>query len=244
MAGLFYVPGFGEADRVGTLPVEEARHAATVRRMRIGEEISITNGKGLIGHCVVDSVGHKPASLEYSVRMTHKVPKSRLIHVAVAMPKGDRQRVLLEMATQVGLDELTPLECERSVSREGANSQERWQRYCLEAMKQSRRAWLPRVNSSRSIADFFSSLSQTTISMCADAEGESIQVMESIAPEQSIAILVGPEGGFTENELTTIGNAGVRKIALGDGVLRTETAAVVVTALVRLLDAENRAEQK
>jgi len=235
MAGLFYLPGLKESDTSVTLEGDEARHAAAVRRVRVSEEITVTDGQGLMGVCEVISVENKPPRVEASVRRVNRVPAPRPIHLAAAMPKGDRQRVLLEMATQAGLNEFTPLYCARSVSKEGANANERWQRFCLEAMKQSRRAWLPRVNPAKGLKDFIDSLSGETVLVCASAGGESVQVLGRIEPDRGIAIVVGPEGGFTDDELDIIRQKGVLEVNLGDGVLRTETAAVVVTALTRLL---------
>lgn len=235
MAGVFYLSAFDEADTRVILEGDEARHAAAVRRIRVGEEITVSNGQGLLGTCEVTSLNAKPPQVEASVQHINTVPRPRLIHLAAAMPKGDRQRVLLEMVTQVGVSEFTPLLCDRSVSKESANSQERWQRYCLEAMKQSRRAWLPQVNRATGLKDLIDALPEETLLVCASSDGRSVQDLGAIGQDRGIAILVGPEGGFTGDELEAIRQKGVLEINLGDGVLRTETAAVVVTALTRLL---------
>jgi 16S rRNA (uracil1498-N3)-methyltransferase len=235
MAGVFYFPELGESERTITLVGEEARHAVAVRRIRVGEEISITNGQGLIATCDVVSIANKPPSLDLSIRELKANPAPRTVHLAAAMPKGDRQRVLLDMVTQVGISEFTPLLCERSVSRENEKAQERWQRICLEAMKQSRRAWLPNINPSVDLTSFIDSLPKDRVLCCASAEGQDILGMTSIESEVGIAIVVGPEGGFTENEIGYLQKAGALEFNLGDGILRTETAAVVAAALIRLL---------
>ena len=237
MAGVFYFPELGESDTTVNLVGEEARHAVSVRRIRVGEEVSVTNGRGLIATCNVTSIANKPPSLELSIRQVSVVPAPRAIHLAAAMPKGDRQRVLLDMATQVGISEFTPLLCQRSVSKENDKAQERWQRICLEAMKQSRRAWLPRVNPSIELTSFVDLLPKDRVLCCASADGQDVLGMTSIEPETGIAVVVvvGPEGGFTENEIGYLRRAGALEFNLGDGVLRTETAAVVAAAVVRLL---------
>jgi len=235
MAGVFFVPALKEGDTRATLEADEAKHAAAVRRMRVGEEITITNGHGLLATCEVTLVETRPPRVEASVRQVDKVAKPGPIRLAAAMPKGDRQRVLLEMATQVGASEFTPLLCERSVSKESANSQERWQRYCVEAMKQSRRAWLPRVNPASGLKELIDSLPGETVLVCASTEGIHARALGEIKPDRAIVIVVGPEGGFTGDELETIRKKGALEINLGDGVLRTETAAVVITSLLRLL---------
>ena len=235
MAGVFYLPALKEGDTRATLEGDEAKHAAAVRRIRVGEEITITNGHGLLATCEVTLVETRPPLVEASVQQVTAIPEPRSIHLAVAMPKGDRQRVLLEMATQVGISEFTPLRCERSVSKESANSQERWQRYCLEAMKQSRRAWLPHVNPGSGLESLIDSLPEDTVLVCASTEGGSIQGLGETELDRGIAIVVGPEGGFTAEELEAIRKKGAVELSLGEGVLRTETAAVVTAALLRLL---------
>lgn len=235
MAGVFYLPALKEGDTRATLEGDEARHAAAVRRIRVGEEITITNGQGLLASCKVTLVETRPPLVEVSVRQVSTLPKPRSIHLAAAMPKGDRQRVLLEMVTQVGVSEFTPLQCERSVSKENANSRERWQRYCLEAMKQSRRAWLPLVHPASGVKELIDSLPAETVLTCASADGSSVRGLGEIKRDQNIVIVVGPEGGFTGEELEAIRQNGALEMNLGDGVLRTETAAVVITALSRLL---------
>lgn len=235
MAGVFYFPELGESDTTVNLVGEEARHAVSVRRIRVGEEISVTNGQGLIASCDVVSIANKPPSLELSIREVNVNPVPRTVHLAAAMPKGDRQRVLLDMVTQVGISEFTPLLCERSVSKENEKAQERWQRICLEAMKQSRRAWLARVNPSTELTAFIDSLPGDRVLCCASAGGQNVLGMTSIEPEAAIAMVIGPEGGFTEKEIDYLRKAGALEFNLGDGVLRTETAAVVAAALIRLL---------
>jgi 16S rRNA (uracil1498-N3)-methyltransferase len=235
MAGLFYFPELGENDTTVTLSGEEARHAAAVRRIRPGEEISLTNGQGLMVSGKVISVNNKPSSLEISIQQSSEIPRPRLIHLVSAMPKGDRQRVLLEMAVQVGVSEFTPLICERSVGKENEKATERWRRICLEAMKQSRRAWLPRVNPSADLNVFLDSLPADSVLVCASAAGDSVLGMRQIEVDREIAIVVGPEGGFTGDELALLRQKGALEFNLGEGVLRTETAAVVAAALTRLL---------
>lgn len=235
MAGVFYLPALKAGDTRITLEGDEAKHAAAVRRIRAGEEITITNGRGLLATCEVTLVETRPPLVEASVRQVNAKPEPRSIHLAAAMPKGDRQRVLLEMATQVGVSEFTPLQCERSISKESANSQERWQRYCLEAMKQSRRAWLPHVNPASGLVSLIDSLPEGTVLVCASAEGGTVQDLGQASLDRGIAIIVGPEGGFTGEELEAIRQKGAVELSLGDGVLRTETAAVVTAALLRIL---------
>lgn len=232
MAGVFYKQDLDEDASSVVLEGDEAHHAATVRRVRIGEEISLTDGAGLECHGKVDAVGNKPSTLTISVSSCERQPRPVRIHLVAALPKGDRQRTMLDMATQAGMDSFTPLSCERSVSKESANAGERWRKIVSEAMKQSRRAWLPEIQSTSGLAALLEAVPESTLLLLASGDGSSIAELAIPGNVNEVIVLVGPEGGFTAAEVEQILAAGAVSVRLGDPVLRTETAAVLATGLV------------
>lgn len=235
MAGMFYQQGLSENDASLVLEGDEARHAVSARRLRVGEAVSITNGRGLVGFGEVVEVQSRPARLTLSLQRFEQFPRTGTIHVAAALPKGERQRVMLEMSTQAGMSCFTPLICERSVSKEGANARERWHRICLEAMKQSRRAWLPEIKPAARIKDFLDSLPADSLILLTSADGDGPRKLAGRHAGSNIVVLVGPEGGFSEDEVGLVRRAGALEVSLGDGILRTETAVVVATAMASSL---------
>jgi len=232
MAGVFYKADLDETTGNVVLEGEEAHHAATVRRVRIGEEMSLTNGAGLMCHGKVVAIDNKPPSVTVSVNSCERQPRPARIHLAAALPKGDRQRTMLDMATQVGMDCFTPLSCERSVSKEGGNASERWRKIMLEAMKQSRRAWLPEIRPSMDLPGLIEALPENTLLLLASGDGQPAAELVVPAMVGEVLLLVGPEGGFTAAEREQIARAGAVTVSLVNSVLRTETAAVLATGLV------------
>lgn len=232
---MFYLDTLDARETSIELSGDEARHAVTVRRLKQGEEVSVTNGRGLTGFGKVIVSGVRPPRLSLDISRYETETRAMHIHLAASLPKGDRQRVMLDMATQAGMDSFTPLVSQRTVSKEGKHATDKWQRICLEAMKQSRRSWLPVVQSAASLKDFLDSVTGTTQIFVASIHGKTVRQLPSADRGAEVVILVGPEGGFTEAEMTLIQKAGAIELNLGQAILRTETAAVLATAMIASL---------
>ncbi|GGH48161.1 16S rRNA (uracil(1498)-N(3))-methyltransferase [Microbacterium album] len=226
----------GEA-RVGdtiALTGGEAHHASAVRRVRVGEAVSVTDGHGtwLDGEC--ESVAPREVRVRVTARRDVAAPRRR-VALAQALAKGDRDELAVQAATELGVDEVVPWQAARSVSRwEGAKAEKgraRWAAIVREAAKQAHRAWLPRV-----------SPVATTAALAARAQEELVLVLDPDAPtpltslelagERSILLLVGPEGGIAPEELGRLADAGATAVRLGDTVLRTSTAGPAALTLV------------
>ena len=230
---LFYSAQLAEPGAMLALGGEEAHHAAASRRLQMGDTLWLFDGHGGVARTTLLRIAARGRTLELRVeeRRTAAPPRPA-IHLACALPKGDRLSVLFDMATQLGMTRFTPLDCERSVVKPGANSTVRWKKICLEACKQSRRLYLPA---------FDASATPREVVERAAAEGDNVwlahpapQAMPvSRAANQNtndVTILVGPEGGFTEAEIERAVAAGARLLALGANILRVETAAVALVA--------------
>jgi len=152
------------------------------------------------------------------------------IHLISAVPKGDRQSILLDMATQLGISDYTPLSCARSTVKPGENAPVRWQRTIIEACKQSRRAWIPKIHLPESVETVANreKLAQHLVLVADPTGGPMTQPATDGLNE--IVLLVGPEGGFSPAEIAQLQVAGATLVALGSGILRTETAAVAILA--------------
>ena len=227
----------GEGE-VFELPLAEAMHLARSRRLRAGALVTIFDGFGNTAVAVVRELESRPVRAVLRVRQrTMLPPPTRRIHLASALPKGDRQSVLIDMVTQLGVTDFTPLRCERSVAGQGQRSVERWQRLMLEACKQSRRAWLPRLHAETSLTEVVEDKRLGSyIRLVADPSGVAInQLGSALAENPNLSLLVGPEGGFSDTETVILRGANVVPVRLGDGILRIETAAVALVALVGAL---------
>ena len=180
------------------------------------------------------------------VRSVRQCPPSRpALHLAAALPKGDRQSTLVSMATQLGLASFTPLATRRSVARAGKNAAERWQRVALAACKQSRNPWFPAFEEESTPETFAKRHAGSTCIVLHPGEGARSLgeiILEVIAKDiaeagvadaSDVALMVGPEGGFGEEEVAACVAAGALCARLGTTILRTETAAVAALAVLR-----------
>jgi len=230
MATFFLSDGFSENSLI-TLSGKEAWHALGVRRLDEGDSIRLIDGKGNIALARVENLeGRSKASLSVG-KVSYVPPQVPNIILATAIAKGDRQSTLLDMANQLGISAWQPLQCHRSVSKVGKNSYDRWQRICLEACKQSGAAWLP---------ELLPVAIPEEIAKAACAEGREVLLAHPDGKSMDITgksdklLMVGPEGGFTDEEVKRIVAAGAKKVSLGQNILRIETAAVSLLARLRL----------
>lgn len=215
---LFYEPGLSNG--VTTLDGDEAHHAKVLRLSK-GDEIQITDGKGLFCKAVITS-GSQFSILE---RKTTTRPWS--IHLFVAPTKNsDRIEWLVEKATEIGVASITMVRCERS-ERKNINH-DRLVKMTINAMKQSQQAWLPEITEIRAFNEIVpSTFDQKFIGFVDHTNPD--QLKNLAVPNKSYGLLIGPEGDFTEAEVNLALANGWKKVSLGNTRLRTETAALVGT---------------
>ncbi len=230
---LFYSEYLAEVGASLTLSGDEAHHALAARRLQAGETLWLFDGHGGLVRASLQRVGKRGRELELRVeeRQSAAAQKS-VLHLACALPKGDRQNVLLDMATQLGMTHFTPLLCERSVVKPGAGGVQRWQRICLEACKQSRRLYLPTVHAPCGLPELLTRATIQKDSLWIAHPAASAQSLATVRPSLNVTVLVGPEGGFSDAEIELAIAAGAKRINLGSNILRIETAAVAALAVL------------
>jgi 16S rRNA (uracil1498-N3)-methyltransferase len=230
----FYHPHALESGCRVQMDADEARHASGARRLRVEQVVCLFDGRGTVAEGRIAVIGDRGRVVEVEIDAVRCVdPAAPALHLASALPKGDRQAVLLDMATQLGVASFTPLLCEHGVAMPGGHAVERWRRICVEACKQSRRAQVPEIRPAASVADLMQT-AQAPVWL-AHVGGESPAVLfDSADPPPVVTILIGPEGGFTFEEVAQAQSAGAIVVGLGDGILRIETAAVSLLAWARL----------
>ena len=218
-------PRDGRAVLVG----DEARHLARVMRCTVGDEVVVFDGSGTSWRARVASIGRDEVMLD----MGEAVTASRLTRVpltlAVALPKGERQKWLVEKLTELGVERLVPLETSRGVAEATAAARARLERTVIEACKQCGRNRLLDIAPPCSVTDLCAATAAGTAILLADPQAAPLDA--AVLPRGAEVIgLVGPEGGFTAEEIAAADCAGARRIALGPHVLRVETAAVALAA--------------
>lgn len=227
VAPLFYSSDLSniKAGEIFRLAGDEGKHAANVRRMRIGEAIQLTDGLGLRVQGLVSSV--EPGAVSVAVSSVNREARSALQFTLVqALAKGDRDELAVQAATELGATGIIPWQASRSVSRwddaKKAKGQQRWQSIATEAAKQSLRVYLPNVSTILSTTELAKTVSSFDAVLVLDPTAEKSIVTPSISGR--VAIVVGPEGGIATEELALLEDAGAIRVHLGAGILRTSTA--------------------
>ena len=220
-----------------TLGGSEGKHAVNARRMRLGEGIQLSDGKGLRVRGAVSALGNN--SLTVSVESVIRESKPEVgLTIIQALAKGDRDELSIQAATELGCWGVVPWQADRSISKwEGpkiAKSVDRWQTIVAEAAKQSLRVFEPVVSQPINSKQLVSAIGDFDLVLVLDPTAE--QGLGSINLNQehkSVAIVVGPEGGISESELLALEQAGAKRVHLGEPILRTSTAGVAAIAVIQ-----------
>ena len=231
-----YCPALSEGRHV--IPEDEAHHALSALRIKIGDELILFDGKGTEGLARVTSVDRKQLLVKVAGTTVHEFDVAVPVTLAVAMPKTHRQGYLIEKCTELGVAAIWPIDSERSVTRPGAAAVEKWRRRAIEATKQSGRRWIPQIESPQCFHDAVARRDEFQHAAFAHTVGGAVSAAKWLAPVkpgETVLIFIGPEGGWTEEECTLARDAGLSLVRLAPTVLRTETAAVAFCAAVAAL---------
>ena len=248
----FYLAEGGGADwTVGawvSLVGAEAKHAATVSRVRVGEALQLGDGAGTLARGTVTRADG--AELVLHVEAVERVPpRSPRILLVQALAKGDRDELAVQAATELGVDGVLPWSAARSISRwqghKVAKGRERWAAIVREAAKQSIRPWLPTVGelmTTRQLAELAGGTRMLLLEPTATSAISELRLADADAagrdaerdPGRDIVLVVGPEGGIAPEELETLTRAGATAVRLGPEVLRTSTAGPAAIAVLNV----------
>ncbi len=211
---------------------DEARHAA-VKRIRVGEQVALTDGAGTTATVTVSATGKD--SLAGTVDAVRSVERElpRVV-VVQAIPKGDRGELAVEMLTEVGVDVIVPWAASRCVAvwkgDRAARSLAKWRATAREAAKQARRSWFPEVSEMVGTTDVVGLLKNASVPVVLHEAASGPLADLPVPGRGEIVIVVGPEGGISEEELAAFSAVGAEPVRLGSSVLRTSTAGVAATA--------------
>ncbi len=229
----FYCPDIKASP---VLPESDSQHCVKVLRMHEGQTLQIVDGVGHRYTCRLADAHPKRAMVEIVDCVDAPLPWKQCITIAVAPTKMlDRMEWLVEKLVEIGVNRIVPLRCTHSERKELKT--ERLEKIAVSAMKQSLKAWLPEI---WPMTDFFDALakmqaSQKFIAYCGDAY-ERTQLARAYSPHHDMAVLIGPEGDFTDDEVGRAVAAGYIPVTLGNNRLRTETAALYSCSLAHIID--------
>jgi 16S rRNA (uracil1498-N3)-methyltransferase len=213
----------------------EGRHAATVRRIRPGERVDLTDGAGQIAECLVAAAAQGCLELRVLSRRTQPRPDPVLV-VVQAIPKGARGELAVELMTEVGVDVIAPWAASRCVptwqGARGAKAVDRWRATAREAAKQARRVWLPAVASPAQTHDVVEMIQGAACAVVLEPAA-TVRLADVPLPRSGdVIIVVGPEGGISDAESKAFTGAGGLQARLGTPVLRASTAGAVAAAVL------------
>ncbi|HOC14070.1 MAG TPA: 16S rRNA (uracil(1498)-N(3))-methyltransferase [Propionicimonas sp.] len=227
-----------EVGQTVTLGGDEGRHAATVKRIRVGEVVLISDGNGAAVRGPVLTVDKSQLTVRVEAVLHEQRPTVKYVAVQ-ALPKGDRAEQAVEMLTELGVDEIVPWQAERSVVRWAADRVERgltrWRATAREAAKQSRRFRVPTVSVPMTTGELVQRIAQTDLTVVLHESADAPLAALELPAEGEIMFIVGPEGGLTDAEVAAFTQAGARAALVADAVLRTGTAGVVALAQLHAL---------
>ena len=231
----FYIVDYNSSQKEVVLDEDASRHVIQVLRMKEGEKLNLTDGKGhlIIAEIMDDHKKHCTVKVIDSLLTPHA---SRKIAIAISLLKNtSRFEWFLEKATEIGVSEIIPLICERTEKQKFRY--DRMKGICISAMLQSQQVWLPELHEPAKYTEYLKSITDHTdltkfIAHCEDpAKNQRLSTFQSINRSK---ILIGPEGDFTKNEIELALQNNFTPVSLGETRLRTETAGIVAATLLNM----------
>ncbi|MFG2605708.1 16S rRNA (uracil(1498)-N(3))-methyltransferase [Streptomyces sp. NPDC048514] len=227
-------------DRVGpefVLDGPEGRHAVSVKRLRPGEDVVLTDGHGRWAEGVVKAAEGKDRLVVGDLDPVHEEPPAApRITVVQALPKGDRGELAVETMTEVGVDAVVPWQASRCITQwkgeRGLKALGKWRATAREAGKQSRRVRFPEVADTATTRQVAALLAGADFAAVLHESGDERLATAELPAQGEIVLVVGPEGGVSPEELAVFTEAGAKPYVLGPTVLRTSTAGTAAAALL------------
>ena len=232
---LFYTPNIDPAHPQFFLTEEESKHAIRVLRLEVGSIVQLIDGRGGLYTAEISDAHPKRTILQIKNIIAGYGKRNHYLHIAIAPTKNiERTEWFLEKATEIGIDEISLIICQRSERKEA--KAERLNKIITAAIKQSLKAYHPVLNEPRTLSELLAAPfdGQKFIAHCEDTD--KVDLSAALEKQGRYLILIGPEGDFTRNEIDTALQNGYKAITLGDSRLRTETAALEACFEVNFLN--------
>ncbi len=227
----FYLSSLSADSELVELLDDEAKHMIGSRRLSVGDKVTLFNGTGLIAQSMIESISKKSVHIKVNQLDQLHPPCPRVV-LASALPKGDRINVLLDMATQLGMTDFIPLMFRYSVVTNINNKIDRYKRICISACKQSGQYYLPKIHPPTTPEELINSFNPGQTELIVAEPSAKTQDLNLSSDAKVLVLIVGPEGGFSEQELQLFNQQKLNKIELSDTILRIETACISLLAKI------------
>ena len=218
----------------------DVNHIKNVLRMKLGEELWISDGGTKEYRWEIESLGDEEVLLHiiYAQEPDYELPNR--IYLFQGLPKADKMELIIQKAVELGAYAIVPVETKRCVvkldEKKAAKKTARWQQIAESAAKQSKRMLIPKIHEVMSFQDALKLAEELDIRLIpyelAKGMKETKEILNQIRPGQSVGIFIGPEGGFEENEVSQALEKGAQAITLGRRILRTETAGLAILSVL------------
>jgi len=230
----FYCPDLVSTEQPFYLPERAHKHAVQVLRLKVGDSLQVFDGEGNEWHCKLEAVEKKQSTIRLLEKIPSEVPSALSVTLLQGISKGDRMDYAIQKAVELGVERIVPVQSERcNVQLSGPRAEKKlshWKGVMISACEQSGRNRLPVLSP---IALLSEALTTYPNGLVLDPLAD--LTLKSIAKQPSIPIAIGPEGGFSEEEITLAKQSGFQAIQFGPRILRTETAAVAVMSALQTL---------
>ena len=233
MLSLFFVPSLPASGMV-VLDGDEAHHALVVTRLAVGEELLISDGASSWARGRISTATKRSAEIEIIESGTSEQRRPRLT-VVQGIPKSDRIKETIELLTEAGVDRIIPWSAGRSIAKFQSDSLSKWQSGAVAAAKQSRRFWIPEINEASTLAQLPSVLGDARVLVLHESATASFSqsVDESWGTASEIAVVIGPEGGISDDELATFTERGATIVSMGTPVFRSAHAGIAALSALQ-----------
>ncbi len=213
---------------------ENMHHLVNVLRCKINEEVTVSDSSGFDYTCIIDSISKENVILKITDKMKSAAEPLVKISLFQGLPKGDKLSLIVEKCVEAGVYEITPVNMSRCVSRltpkDFSKKKERFEKISMSAAKQSGRGIVPSVNDLITLKEFLERAKDYDLVVFPYEEAKGYTLKDAVKGfvGEKIAVIIGPEGGFSEDEVKLIESYKIKPVTLGSRILRTETAGLSV----------------
>lgn len=218
---------------------QDAKHIKNVLRYKVGDKIDVCDESGVRYETLIEKFEDDKVLLKIVLKKEFEQESSISITLFQGLPKGEKMDLIVQKATELGVDEIVPVEMERSIVKLDAKSAQkkvdRWNKIAYEASKQSGRQFVPKVSNVdilKNIIEKFSKYDIVVLPYEKENKQNLKQLLEKNKNVKNVAIVIGPEGGFSDNDLALLNISNVHSVTLGSRILRTETAGIAVLSML------------
>lgn len=236
----FFINPEQTLDESITITGNDVNHIKNVLRMKIGEEIQISDGQDREYYCIIDAIEQERIIAKIVDIEGSTSELSTKVTLFQGLPKSDKMELIIQKAVELGVYEIVPVATKRSVvkldDKKATKKIERWNMIAQSAAKQSKRSIIPKVSNVMSFSQALTYASELEMNIIpyenADGIDKSREIIKSIKGKKSLGIFIGPEGGFEEKEVEKATGIGTNIVTLGKRILRTETAGMAVMSII------------